>query len=466
MYVIDVNAEQPLYRQLSDQIKKQIMEDQELYKLPSIRKLAATVNVSKTTVESALDQLVAEGWAEVQPNRGYFAIHKKIEPLDSLVEEKISKQATLFYGAPHLSTASSAEWHKAIDQAIQDDPMNIDNDYSEKYQGSKRLRQLIAKRINQTRGLTVRANQIMITSGASHSLSVVVELLDHYFENWTVAMENPGYRAAFELFKRKNVNVDLVEVDSQGMNLTQLESSPAKLAYVTPSHQFPLGSIMPREKRKSLVDLISARDGFIIEDDYDCEFTYTEHPQPAVASIARDQTIYLGSFSKSIDPGLRVSYMVLPSKLLPLYDNLFQFETCPVAWIIQCALIRFIENHQYERLVYKNLRANRKKYLAILQLFSDKFVQDVASLPYKTAGLHMVFELKDPAQATIFREKLSQKSLTLTSFDQYELNGITRNAVFIIGYAQYTTSELTDALNRLEKIFKELSALKSMKLSL
>jgi DNA-binding transcriptional MocR family regulator len=78
----------------------------------------------------------------------------------------------------------------------------------------------------------------------------------------------------------------------------------------------------------------------------------------------------------------------------------------------------------------------------------------------------MVFELKDPAQATIFREKLSQKSLTLTSFDQYELNGITRNAVFIIGYAQYTTSELTDALNRLEKIFKELSALKSMKLSL
>jgi DNA-binding transcriptional MocR family regulator len=158
--------------------------------------------------------------------------------------------------------------------------------------------------------------------------------------------------------------------------------------------------------------------------------------------------------------------MVLPSKLLPLYDKLFQFETCPVAWIIQCALIRFIENHQYERLVYKNLRTNRKKYLAILQLFSDKFVQDVASLPYKTAGLHMVFELKDPAQATIFREKLSQKSLTLTSFDQYELNGITRNAVFIIGYAQYTTSELTDALNRLEKIFKELSALKSMKLSL
>ncbi len=389
-------AGQPLYWQIYAQFRRDIASGvlSAREKLPSKRALAASLGVSVTTVDAAYAQLACEGFIESSPKRGFYvctlgvlkARPPKAESPRAAAVPAPSLRVDFSAGAVDPQSFPYNTWRKLLKSAF--------NEYDAQLlhrtppQGDPDLRAAIADYLYRARGVHCAPEQVVIGAGTNHLLLVLGFILGNSF---SIALENPVYSQAYQLFSRMGHPVLPVDIDTAGVQVEPLQGREHIAVYVTPSHQFPLGISMPISRRIQLLHWAEAGQArYIIEDDYDSEFRYITRPLPSLQSIdSRDRVIYLGTFTKSIAPSLRISFLVLPPNLLDRYQDAYGIFGSPVSRLEQRVLCAFLEEGYFERhvnkmrVVYRNKRSFLEKCLRAA--FGDRL-----AIQGENAGHHLL----------------------------------------------------------------------------
>lgn len=413
MIILLSDSSVPLYQQIYEQLKEKIISGQisEGDKLPSTRTLSTTLNVSRNTVESAYLQLCSEGYIESKPGSGFISLkvdNRIISKLKSQVSKNVIVHKNVLPQLKHVNTykynfeygkLSASDfpfriWKKVSNKCLNSFSVENMTSYS-LGNGELDLKIEIMKHLNKSRGVACNPEQIIVCSGFDYSLSLLCQLFRKDFGNVNVALEEPGYIGARDIFINNGYKVIPIGLEKDGIDLEQLENSSAKIVYITPSHQFPLGSVMPIQKRLKLLSWAIRKDGIIIEDDYDSELRYNSRPIPSIQSISSGKNVvYIGTFSKALSPSLRMNYMVLPQKWLKKYDKLFSRYQTSVPVIEQKIMQQFMNLGHFESHLRKVCVANKKKYdvltHTVKELMGDKVI-----IHGKNAGLHILLEINN-----------------------------------------------------------------------
>lgn len=404
MFILDRNSPRSLQVKLYDEIKNQILSGKLApdTRLPSIRHLSADLSISCNTVEYAYEQLCTEGFIYSRPRSGYYVslLDQEFIPRSSRKDVNQLAQA-LEYGTKALfdfhpaalspDSFPSKVWRKLINNCLQENTERFTL-YGNP-QGEIELRHEIQQYLERFRGVSCGSEQIVVCCGLQDSLSSIAQMLRT--SHSTLAVEEPGHWLPRSVFRNYSFSLDAIPVNSDGINLEYLISTNSTVVYVTPSHQFPLGAVMPMENRLKLINWAEKVGGVIIEDDYDSELRYHGKPIPALQGLhPKGNIIYVGTFSKVLSPALRVSYMVLPYQFLDIYSRLFVNYANPVSLLEQGTLQKFMKQGYWERHLRKMRTIYKRKHDALVESLNRHFGQRVNILG-QGAGLHIVVELID-----------------------------------------------------------------------
>lgn len=418
MYIppLEPDSATPLYLRLYKNVRESLQKGhiRPGERMPSKRILASQTGLSVNTVDAAYQQLVSEGYLEARPRSGYFACDigaaaasHKPENETALQRPEITDTAAEFLsGSPHrisgspditvdfspngvdLSALPLPKIRKSIRDVFEESGAAVFSTCGP--QGADELRNALCRYLRESRGLDTSPEQILVGAGTDFILQLLVQILRAAHDIRGIAMENPVYNKAYQIFTGLQIPVDLISLDKSGMRMDELRNSGANLVYTTPSHQFPLGIIMPVNRRSDLLEWASsAPDRYIIEDDYDSEFRYAGRPIPAISSMdSRNRVIYLGTFSKSIAPSVRISYIVLPPALLMAFRKKLSFYATTVMHLDQAVLARFISSGEFERHINRMRTLYRRKRDLLLDALSP--YRGVLDIGGTDAGLHLL----------------------------------------------------------------------------
>lgn len=448
----------PLFEQLYAFIKEEIASGQfsENEKLPSKRKLAASLNCSQNTVQAAYNQLVDEGYLVPRLKSGYYVA--KIDGqfgLDRLNQPAPSKK-NLSPVYVHDFNPQGVDfehfpfslWRKITKDVINDYDRDLLRTGDPK--GYPGLRLSIAKYLHHSRGVNCIPDQIIISSGTEFLLQLLIQLFD---PTSVYAIENPGYEKLNLLFKSNRVEYVPLHLDKFGIIPQSLENNLADVACITPSHQFPTGRIMPVSRRIQLLNWAYEKpERYIIEDDYDSEFRYSGKPIPSLQGLDRmGKVIYMGAFSKSLSPALRVSYMVLPEQLMQQYHEKLSFYICPVPTVEQKILQRFMDEGHFER----HLNRMRTLYKRKRELLVDAIrnVLPGAQVEGTSAGLHFTLKIKNGMDEQELIRTAGQNQVKVYGISRYysSLPSEQGDSTLLLGFATLKISEIDEAVSTLTK---------------
>lgn len=411
MYLLDSSLKKPLHVQLYEQIKSDIVKNYKIdEKLPSIRKIANTYNLSKNTVENAYSQLVIEGFIDSFPKSGYVVVENSLDNFKVCnQEESKPKKAEIlydFYPARLQKNDFPLKTWKRLYSKVVDESLDLGG-YSEG-QGDFDLRVQISNYLRSSRTVNCSSLNLVISNCFSDALSTIAKILKHTQK--TFAMEEPGYYIANEVFESFDYKIEKIDVNEDGIDLEKLEKAKAKIVYVTPSHQYPTGVSIPIKNRLKLLSWAAKNDAYIIEDDYDSELTYNNRPIPSLQGLDKNErVIYIGTFSKSLSASLRVSYMVLPKSIYTLYNNSYESRNPKVCLMTQKTLAKFLEDGYYERHL-KKIRTKNKKKQDLLRSLLEKYLKDEYEIVSDGGGLSIAIKpLVKLDLETLEKKALDQK---------------------------------------------------------
>ncbi|MEU6222137.1 PLP-dependent aminotransferase family protein [Streptomyces sp. NPDC047042] len=358
--------------------------------LPATRRLAEELGVSRGTVKAAYDQLVAEGYLTARQGAG-----TQVAALPSVDAEPPGAHARarvprfdLRPGSPDVGTFPADAWLRALRRAVATAP-SAAYDYGDP-RGRIELRTALSDYLGRARGVLAPPERIVITSGYVQALSLVTRVLD----GASIAMEDPGLPFHREVVRRAGGQVVPVGVDERGARVEELsDRHEVSAVVVTPAHQYPIGVTLHPERRRALTDWARARDGLIVEDDYDGEFRYDRQPVGALQGMAPGQVVYVGTASKTLGPALRLGWMVLPPHLVDAVADAKLHSDFHTETIGQLALAELITSHAYDRHVRAcRLRYRRRRDRLVELLGARRTVRGIA------AGLHALVEVSDEAE--------------------------------------------------------------------
>nr|WP_304650466.1 PLP-dependent aminotransferase family protein [Thalassobacillus sp. CUG 92003] len=322
-------------------------------------------------------------------------------------------------------------------------------------QGPYELRESIATMIALTRGVRCRPEQIVIGSGTQPLIHKLMSLQSEFTR---IAVENPGYQRFYHLLKDMGFPVAPVDLDNHGISIDAIRESNPKWVFVTPSHQFPTGTIMPINRRIELLNWAAeSPDRYIVEDDYDSEFKYETDHIPSLQSLDRNQqVIYTGTFSKTLLPSLRISYIVLPPDLLKLYRNAFNEWIDGPSSLNLWTLKYFIDRGEYGRHM-KRMNAHYKTKRATLISELHRFFSDKITIHDIPAGLHFLMEIDTTLSYKDIEERAIEKRVELYTIRRFFLQDFNpdpnRKKKLIIGFANMKENEVRESVKRLASIF-------------
>ncbi|MET3292652.1 UNVERIFIED_CONTAM: GntR family transcriptional regulator/MocR family aminotransferase [Brevibacillus sp. OAP136] len=401
--LLDEKLDEAMYMQLYRYFKEEIQSARipAATRLPSIRQLSIHLQVSKTTVLMAYQQLLAEGYIESRERSGYYVVQLEADSLatsDSAEKQNDSQQEQegnrilydFFMSGIDLDHFPFDVWRKCYQQSMQLEEKDLlfygDN------QGETGLREAICQYLYQSRGVNCTAEQIVIGPSTYALVQSLCQLLE--LERKDVAVEDPCYPRVRDVFNRLGFQLVPIPLESDGISLERLQESNAEVVYITPSHQYPLGMVMPVAKRLKLLTWAAERDALVIEDDYDGEFRYRGKPIPSLQGLDRNgNVIYVGTFSKSLMPAIRISYMVVPQRLLGRYRSGLITYDQTASRLHQRALELFMQSGEWERHIRRMRTLYHKKHAAMLQAIKTHMGERV-SITGQDAGLHLVLEVK------------------------------------------------------------------------
>jgi|SRR5665648_22549 len=448
----------PLYHQLYEFIKMEIQMGRISHneKLPSKRKLSAHLNISQNTIQTAYSQLIEEGYIISIEKSGFYVSKienivklediKEINPNDYKSPEYDVKYDFSYDGIDAESFPFSI-WGRLTKEVINEydkEMLKIENS-----QGNIWLRRSIVKYLYHSRGVNCDPNQIIISAGIEFLVQILIQMLD---KNNVYGIENPGYERLNLLFKSNQAHFNGIKIDNKGMILEEIIKSKSNIICVTPSHQFPSGGIMPINRRMQLINWADERpDRYIIEDDYDSEFKYSGKPIPALQGLDRNgKVIYMGAFSKSLAPSIRVSYMVLPKQLMNNYSEKLAYLICPVPSFEQNVLHRFIRDGYFERHLNKMRNLYKKKRETLVEEI-NKMNCNVEVIG-ADAGLHLLLKINNGMAERELVSSALKQGVRVNGISKFyfEENCVDNAAIILLGYATMTKVEIIEAVRLLQ----------------
>ena len=459
MIRLDTEGGKHLYVQIYEYIKSEIRGGRLLNgeKLPSTRILANNLQVSRSTVDLAYEQLVSEGYLEARPGSGYYVcqveelygfgteLHEKTPAM----QEKLQQYKVDFStGAIDMSVFPFGTWRKLNKVVLSEDNSSLFA--LGEPQGDWELRQTISRYLHASRGANISPEQLIIGAGNEYLFMLLEKLLGRHRK---VALEKPTYGKAYRSFRSFAYEISRIPMDKSGMDVEALRESGAEIAYVMPSHQYPTGVVMPIGRRQELLKWAGEKEErFIIEDDHDSEFRYKGKPIPCLQSIDRnDKVIYLGTFSKAIAPAIRISFMALPKQLLEVYKKDFQFFSSTVSRIDQRMLQQFMEEGHFERHLNRMRKTYRVKHDEMLQLlkpFAKKFV-----IQGENAGTYLTLKSKigkTEPELIEMAKSAGVKVYGMSGGDRIEAE---EYHTIMLGFGGLSLEEIKEGLKRLEKVY-------------
>jgi GntR family transcriptional regulator / MocR family aminotransferase len=431
-------------------------------KLPSKRKLANHLSISQTTVETAYQQLIAEGYVKSEPRKGLFVTELQKDLFSVVKDNHLQRdmhsqvhptypiKVDFGHGKIALNEFPFSTWRKLTIQSLYEDESHLL--LSGHRQGDLPLRVEIAKYLYQSRGVCCEPDQIVIGAGTQYMVSFLTLLIGR---ERIYSMENPGFHRTREAFKDQGVKLLGIELDQDGIKIEDLRESEASVTYVTPSHQFPMGMVMPISRRMELLSWAHETESYIIEDDYDGEFRFTGKPIPSLQGLDQNgRVVYLGTFSKSLIPSLRISFMVLPPTLLSRYQDRYSIYKQTVSRLHQQTLYLFMKEGHWNRHLQKMRTTYRRKQATLLSLLSEKLGKQVTIIGVDS-GLHILLEVHNHMtetelikQAEIHGVKVYPTSIYYASYDKSYTPKI------LLGYGGVTEKEMEIGIVLLKKAWK------------
>ena len=501
-------------------------------KLPSKRNLAQHLDIGVATVTAAYDQLITEGFVRTEQRRGYFvedvsefrckSVTSQVKDLNSEEEKSIGSEIdtrdTTAEGVAADAVrrvdgdretgqnaadavnvdAPTAETPQAIERARDPEyfvdlkanrtsvslfPATVWGRYMREalslpsdnllrsipFNGLPELRRAIASYLRRTRGMDVSPDCIIIGAGSEYLYGRLLQMLG---PTTTFAMENPGYRKFAAISKAFGNPWRPVPIDESGLLVDELEESGADVVHVSPANHFPTGIVMPIKRRLELFEWANrARKRYIIEDDYDSEFRYSGRLiMPLFADDASDKVIYLNAFSKTMVPSLRISYMVLPPKLLARYVDTMSFYSCTVSSFEQYALARFIDEGHLERHINRTRNFYRRQREAVLREIAQSPLAEISHVEERNAGTHFLLYVRTSLTHDQVRQRGAEQGLNISLFNDYLLrdgDGLSERTTkrfeqysngetaLVLNYAGIEPERLPETVRRLARVFPE-----------
>lgn len=461
---LDTKSGRTLYEQIYEYIREEIRAGRLLQdeKLPSARFLAEYLQVSRTTVDMAYGQLVAEGYLAARPKRGYYVsdfgdlydIEMK-QPGEKKEKGREEERPVCRYDfSPNVIDMRFfpyATWKKITRNILVDAKSQMFA--LGEPQGDVELRTTICRYLHGSRGVNCAPEQIIVGAGNDFLLLLLEKILGRHIH---VAMENPTYVRAYKIFRSFAYPVSFVPMDGKGIRVDRLRESDAQIAYVMPSRQYPTGVSMPIGRRLELLKWASeAEDRYLIEDDYDSEFRYRGKPLPSLqASDTAGRVIYIGTFSKAIAPAIRISYMVLPYPLLEKYRRECGFFSSSVSRIDQTILNEFIRDGYFERYLNKMRKQYRMKHDLLLNEIRP--LERNFDVTGGHAGLHIILtDKKGRSEAQLAQTAMAEsvKTYRMGDFRMEETGEEHKPAAMILGYGGLTPEEIREGVGILKKVW-------------
>lgn len=347
-----------------------------------------------------------------------------------------------------LSHFPFATWQQLSKNCLRDNRQLF---LSGDHQGDPAFREAIRSYLYQSRGVSCQLSQIIVGAGVDYLLQLLINILGFHH---SIAMENPVYKRAESIFRSFGLPVSPISLDHQGLRASDLAETSCDLVYVTPSHQYPMGTVMSIQRRNELLQWAKQPGRYIIEDDHDSEFRYKGRPIPSLKSIAaRDNVIYIGTFSRAIAPAIRVGYMVLPEDLLLRYRSKCGFYACTVSRIDQAILTRFLNGGYFERHLNRMRKVYKMKHDLMLSLLKKQtFVQSVFGA---YSGMHLVARLEIDESEESFASWALMAGVKVYGLKEHFIElPKTYAPTLLFGYANLTVEQMLQALEVLEKLAK------------
>lgn len=470
-----------LYNSIKNQIVQGALKSNE--KLPSKRTLAQNLGVSVITVQNAYAQLISEGYIYSIEKKGFFVTDLK--PFEKQAENSIfgqtDKDSERFEdyksGKTHCKKderkteetesqkwfadfgSNSTSYEKFPFSLWSHKMRQVLNSGDEKLllrvgaKGVFELRLAISRYLKEFRNMNVNPEQIVIGAGTENLYSMVVQLLGR---NNIFAVENPGYQKVLYVCKLNGAKAIPIKIDSQGIDINELENSKVNIVHVSPSHHFPTGIVMPIRRRQEILNWAQdSENRYIIEDDYDSEFRFNGKPLPTLQSADKNgKVIYINTFSKTLAPSFRISYMVLPQNLLPEFEQKIGFYSCPVSSFEQFTLAKFINDGNYGKHIIrmKNFYRNLRNTL-ISAIEASNFAK-FCKIQEQEAGLHFLLTIKSNFSPDELVRRLHLQKINIPLLNDFYYNQAVSSQpnTFVVNYSGIKKSRIPEIVSRLEKV--------------
>lgn len=356
-YIIKENDHAPAYIQLYKQVRDDIVADVYPYntKLPSKRIIADEVGISTITVEHAYALLCDEGYVESKERSGYFVIFRANDGFAVSSSRRIPHPQ-------HVHTDTNVEFSfSTLTKTMRSVMTNMGESILERSpnEGCIELREAIRQHLARNRGIICDTEQIFIGSGSEYLYTLIVELLGR---DRVYGIESPSYKKIEQVYLAADVNYESLQLGEDGIESQALWASSVDILHITPYRSFPSGITASASKRHEYLRWANADSRYIIEDDFESEFSISKKPEETLfGSSSNENVIYMNTFSKTVSPALRVGYMILPKKLVPIFEEKLGFYSCTVPTYIQYVLAELISNGDFERHINRVRRQKRKE---------------------------------------------------------------------------------------------------------
>lgn len=462
--LLNPKSPEPLYRQICQAIQTKIAQGALAphEKLPSRRALSSHLQTSMITVQTAYEQLAAEGYLYSRPRAGYY-----VDPDAALLAhtpqpEKLPvchepasipdtppDQIIFSTSGVDLEQFPFATWAKLSRLVLTSKQETLLQ--ATPSMGLYELRQAIAAHLRAFRDIHVTPEQILVGAGTEYLLGILVQLLG---ASRRYAVEDPGYRKGKQILHSNGAAVMGIPVDNAGLRLDDLEQSGATVAHVTPSHQFPTGMIMPMRRRAEMLQWVSAQqDRYLIEDDYDSELRFQGKPLPALYSLDKTgHVIYMNTFARTLAPSLRIGYVVLPPHLAERFKQEFSFYSSTVPSFEQYTLVQFLQEGHMERHLNRMKKTYRQRQMLLLSVLHAHPLAKYITVSGEEAGLHLLLKVHLSCTEEELIQAAEQVHVTV-----YGLSGYYETAsrapktppCIVLGYACLSPEEIIDGTKRL-----------------
>lgn len=465
------DSKAPLYRQVYNLVQQHIFDGswKPGQKVPSIQSAMEDYGVGRNTVINAYQQLVAEGYLEARHGVGHFVADVSLDALrrpDAAtvlvpMKETLPGQSRstllcdLSYGNLAPGTFPAKTWSKLTVEVL----LSVKNEYEFVSYGAcfgdPGLRNEIARYLNASRDVGCTPEQVVLTSGIQDSISRVLKLFDPKKD--VLCMEDPGFPGARTVAEDANFTLAYAPSDEgETAYLEAIDASRARLLYVTPSHQMPMGTHQSVDLRMRLLESALQTNAYILEDDYDSVYRFDSMPIPTLKSLDRwGRVIYMGTLSKTLSPSMRIGFLVLPHTLLEKYLKRFQTYRCTVSWLNQETLRLFIKRGHFERHIRKTERMAKERHDLLLKLFKEQMPASVQCVG-TSAGLHMLMHVGNGMNQEELVASARENGVAIDSTRKYWHDpGNSPDDLVMIGYSGTRLEDIPRGVALLRKAWFE-----------